>query len=257
MGLWKTEYDPYIEDAMGTETGRTSIQKFGRVKNLQTGIAKYVWNGPTNDYYFTSGNIGSDGVEYYVSSSNALDTQVTIFQGIDELGFEQRIILPIDGQNKIRVGDTKLWFRMWRLINANGSNFAGDIYVYEDTTVTGGVPDDLTKIRAFIEAGDNQTQMAIWTMPINEVGSFRKAFLGISSRLATTISFEIYARVSGGVFALQGTISVNSTGTGAISREYDIGRSFFGGADVIVIATSDKSGVDAICEFDIQRRLAY
>lgn len=255
MGIWNTHYDPYIESASGIYTGRTPYTKFGRRKAVPVNTIVDVWNGPTNDYTFTSGIIGSAGVPLYISSDNILDTQTFLTSGINELGYEQEHTQTIEGQTKLRLGETLNWFRFWRAITRLGDSIIGNVYIYEDTTVTAGVPDDMTKVRGFIDNGNNQTQMAIWTMPINERGALVDILIGMSNKVQAAVSFEVYARVVGGVFALQGTLAVNAVGTGAFQRTYRIGRQFFQGTDFIIKAISGTVGVDVVSDFDIKRRL--
>ena len=255
MGIWNMQIDPYVATAMGIYTGRTVYNKFGRALDLDTATSIDVWNGPTNDYTFTNGTIGQAGVPYYLSSSDVDDTQKIYCTGIDENGFEQNYDQIINGQNKIRLGNNLLWFRLWDAININSESISGDIYIYEDTSIINGIPDDLTKVRGFIRNGDNQTQMGIWTMPINEHGVLCDMILGISNKVQATVAFEIYARLIGTVFTLRGAVSINSVGTGLFQRRYCAGTRFSPGADIIVRASTKTNALDVIADFDIKRRL--
>lgn len=256
-GLWKTEIDPFLESSMGIYTGRTVYNRFGRALNLTFDTLIDVWNGPTDLYTFTAGIIGQVGVPYYISSSNAADNQNFYFSGINEKGFEQNHSQPINGQTKTRLSDTFLWFRFWDAININSESLQGDLYIYEDTTVTNGIPDDLTKIRGFVKRADNQSQMGIWTIPLNEQGALTDVILGISNKVQAIVAFEIHARLVGGIFTLRGAGSINSVGTGIFQRCFCAGSRFFPGADILIKAQTKTNSIDVIADFDIKRRLIY
>lgn len=257
MGLWKTEIDPFLESSMGIYTGRTVYNRFGRATDLSFDTQIDIWNGPTDLYTFTEGIIGQAGVSYYISSSNASDLQNFYFSGIDEKGFEQSHSQPINGQIKTRLSTSLLWFRFWNAININSISLQGDLYIYEDSTVTNGIPDDLTKIRGFVKNSDNESQMGIWTLPLNEHGALSEIILGISNKVQATVAFEIYARLVGRIFTLRGAASINSLGTGIFQRSYPMGSRFLPGADILVRAQTKTNSLDVIADFDIKRRLIY
>lgn len=169
----------------GKVKGHSVMDKFGANQEITVGSDPEDICDQGGVYIFTD-NAGAD---YYVSSSNSGDNQLVKFEVLtvdssdnwNKEVFEQ----VISGQVKTLLtppsGDPIV--RIYRIENegASGDDLAGDLYVYEDTTVTLGVPDDLTKIRAKIFAGEiNQTLMAIYTIPTGYVGFLTKGEAGMN-----------------------------------------------------------------------------
>lgn len=172
---------------MGHVPGHKVIDKFGSNPAITTATdPEDVWDHG-GLYNYTD----NAGATYYVSSSAAGDTQETLFSvlTVDSNGNwnEETITQNIPGQTKTALvtpsGDPIV--RIWRIQNngVRGDNYAGEIYVYEDSTVTAGVPDDGTKVRAKIRLingiSPNQTQMALYTIPTGYVGFLYQGEFGM------------------------------------------------------------------------------
>lgn len=113
-------------------------------------------------------------VVYSISSSDVLDTTQTIkitayTEDSNGNRNEEIISISLNWQNKVAVNPAS-WDDIVRVIRMeNESNEWGDldwmVYLYEDDTVTWWVPDTPAKIRALINNWNNQTLMAIYTIP--------------------------------------------------------------------------------------------
>lgn len=165
-----------------------------------------------------------------LSSSSTSDTgkliSVTGILSPNTVGFTTGYAL-LNGQNKVSIysnpaltGDPISFWRVHRMKNesAAGLNFVGTIYCYVDDTITGGVPNTASKVRAVIINGNNQTQMAIMTTP--------KGYVAFLYRREAGMQFDggfpagtSYARICyktreyGKVFQLKKTMTLNSDGT--------------------------------------------
>lgn len=104
-------------------------------------------------------------VTMYISSSNTADTQPYEVEGLDANWQPQTVSVTAQGQNKTEIGSGVTWSRIFNAQTLSGSNNAGNVYIYEDDTVTGGVPNTVTKIRGYIATGLNHAQQALWTVP--------------------------------------------------------------------------------------------
>ena len=178
-----------LEVAKGRIAGVSSIHKFGQNPQIDNTEEWDIWDGGDGaDYTFSS-----SGVIHYISSSNAGDTQTYDVIGLDENYLEQTISVTAVGQTKTQIGTGEKFRRIVRIKNTGSTDNAGVVYVYEDDTVTAGVPDTATKIRGQIQIGNNQTLMAIYTIPAGKTGylsswncnlGFKSRYLQISIHLS-------------------------------------------------------------------------
>lgn len=172
--------------SLGGIPGAIIVDKFG--ENPDVTESEDVWE-EGGIYNFTA----DGGTTYYISSSNAADTQTIEFQVLTDEGngnwnlevFEQDLLgttktalLPPSGDPIVRI------FRMQNQADTGG-DLVGKLYVYEDdTTTTPGIPDSAgtvgSKVRAVMVNGNNQTLMAIYTIPTGYVGFLFEGELGQS-----------------------------------------------------------------------------
>lgn len=181
----------------GDIPGYDYIHKFGANPSITTTL-ETVW-AQGGIYTYPS----DSGVTLYISSSENTDAGKSInISGLDENFLEKSVTITLDGtdaETKTEItGHT--WTRIFRAFNAGSTDLDGDVYIYEDDTVSAGVPDTATKIRAKIVAAEQQTQLALYTIPANKIGCVNRA--SMSSGRNVDIDFKLYTRLFGGVFRL-------------------------------------------------------
>lgn len=152
--------DLFTEIIEGKYTNLSADHKFGRNSSVGTSDENVNDIGGTYTY-------SSAAATYYISSSSGSDTDQTItVVGIDSAGDLTTRTVNLVGQTQTTIsGGTML--RIFRAYVSSGSGLVGDVYIYENDTVTSGVPQTSTKIRAKILIGNNQTQMAQFSTPNN------------------------------------------------------------------------------------------
>ena len=215
-----------LEISKGNVAKHDLIVKFGENQTISTATdPEDVWD-QGGLYTFTA----NGGADYYVSSSDNTDTQPVLLYLLTEDSNgdwnNELVTVTLTGQTKKLVtttsGDKPV--RIYRALSLGSTDFAGDVYVYEDDTVTGGVPDTDNKIRAKMLAGENQTLMAIYTVPSNTTAYLTRVFLGISkvTGAATPVSarFSFKIRPFGGTFLINGTVATRSD-AGMVNLHYD------------------------------------
>lgn len=217
MGAW----NPFsgLEIAKGNVPNHTHIRKFASLPDLDSGDGFLdVWNQPSKDplLYDAFGVATIDTI----SSSSAADTVNILITGLDIAGHVRVQIAVLDGQNKVTL--TYPLYRCYRALNANGTDLAGDIYIYPDTPIVTGIPTDKTVIRAYIDQTQQQTQMAQYTIPVNSVGYNDWLFFGFSKKTSTNSIVKIQARVLNGVWLDQGFLTLNTTGTSALEARLSV-----------------------------------
>lgn len=205
--------------SQGYFDGYSVIDKYGENPEVTTGTdPEDIWEYG-GIYTFTV----DAGTTYHMSSSDNADTQTMEFQ-----------VLTVDGEDNWNpevfeqdlVGQTKTALvppsgnpivRITRMQNVDNSNLAGTMYVYEDdTTTTPGVPDTATKVRAIIDNGNNQTLMAIYTIPTGKVGFLFRGEIGLTYTAgvqATDFALADYrSRRFGKVFKTKKRLTCITTG---------------------------------------------
>jgi len=182
----------------------------------------------------------------FVSSSDAGDTGQRIsVQGLDIKGnlVDQEIIT--DGQSNVAL-PTALW-RVFRMENNSdsGGDLVGTLFCHTDPDPTAGVP-LAANVRAIITNGNNQTLMALYTIPKGKIGFLYRGEFGVSREAASGASVQCayYSRRLGKVFKIKKRIDLQTSG----SSLYQDNRSF---PDIIPDLTDIRLTVESVSTNDI------
>lgn len=231
---------PYLYDvAQGNVTGATSVNKFGYNPTLATSYED-VWEGSSIYTYPAS------AVELHCSSSDDTDTQDITVTGLDATWASQTVTQTLAGQTETVIGSGVTWMRVFQVKNAGTTDFAGTVYVYEDDTVTAGVPDTASKIRAQILGDNNQTLMALWTVPLANTAYLLDFYAATSSPKLVTVS--LYIREFGGVFQLK---HIESFTASRFEHKFELPLKLEAKSDVTIRAKVTVAGGDCYAGFDL------
>ena len=134
-------YSGYEKLVVSVEDKKKSLLKFGRYDNLGTSF-ETVWSQGGNETFPTGNTIG------FISSSETSDTQLTRVEGhtIDVNGRLTFVVQFIVLQGRTKTALSTPLRDVTRIRNEGTTDWAGTIYVYEDDTVTNGVPQTASKI---------------------------------------------------------------------------------------------------------------
>ena len=217
-----------------------SIYKFGYNDDLDSGVEEDVWDYGGTYTYSTTADIDS------ISSSSALDTQDILVYGLDANWEQVEQTVTLNGQTKVTL--TTPLIRVWRMINVGTTDLAGNVYLYVDGTISGGIPTVANTIRAFIEGGNNQTLMMLYTVPSGYTAHIRKLTASLGGLVSSYGTFKLWARPYGGVFALKGVIDLDTDGNSvyesvfqgwlALPEKTDFRISCLGNANNMKVSTS-------------------
>lgn len=217
--------------SMGQIPGYSTIDKFGENPLIDTGSApEDIWEGSVAYTY------DADGTAPIVSliSDNAADTTDIQIQGLDIDGNEVIQILTLTGTTRVPL-TTALW-RVYRMENVGTSSIAGMVYCYIGT---GGVP-AIGSTRALINDGNNQSLMAIYTVPKGKVAFLYKGEIGMSRpQIAGEARAAYYSRRLGKVFKVKKRVNITNQGS-SVYQDY---RSF---PDVIPALTDIRLSIESV-----------
>ena len=186
------------------------VNKYGINNDVDTGSTpETVWDGSVLYTYTTTAQ------DYYISSSSALDvTDVTVELLVEDGAdwVREYVTVALQGQTSVQLttASTLLAIRSNRAFNSNGAVNVGDVYIYETTAISGGVPIDITKVKSIFQAKYQQTEQAVYSVPsklengtVITAGHITKWRTDVVKK--TTISAEvgIFTRAFGKIFRNQ------------------------------------------------------
>jgi len=231
--------------AQGEVSGTTYIHKFGYAEDFDTGDgAVNIWGG--------ADDAGIDQMEYVFStttnitevvSDSASDTFDLEVQGLDVDWALSTQTVTLNGQTPVSL--TTDLRRVFRMKNVNSADNVGHIYATATTTsYTAGVPDNTTKVRAVIHPNNNQTLMAIYTIPAGKTG-YMSNFWATTAGANKTSNYviDLKARPFGKVFNLKNREALSDVGTSHINQPYYIPEVFAEKTDIMMTADVVASGV--------------
>lgn len=244
--------------AEGNVTGKSFIHKFGEAPDFDTGDNTVtVWDG-AND-----GLLGGGAMAYTysstadidtISSSSASDTGDIEIQGLDSNYDIVTQTVTLNGQTDVSLTTTLL--RVFRMKNVGSSDFVGVVYLRTNgSTQTGGVPDTANTVRAIVNNGNNQTLMAVYTIPAGKTGYLRDWYASTAGGSRTTnYKMRLKARPFGQVFQLKHTSAIAENGTSYIQHEYTEPEIFNEKTDVELTSEITETAItaaDVSAGFDI------
>lgn len=206
--------------AQGLISGYSTIDKFGYNPVVATDSdPEDIWEGGGIYPFSTTADIIS------LSSSDDSDTQDIIIYGLTLDGAMVTQTKTLAGNTRV-VLDTPLW-RVYRMENEGSTDLAGIVYCYSGTESAVGVPSGASVEKARIDNGNNQTLMAVYTIPAGKVGFLYRgevgmAFTGVLGAGTVYMRGVYQSRRPGGVFKIKKQLSCVATG----SSNYADRRSF-------------------------------
>jgi hypothetical protein len=205
-----------LQVARGMIAGHKQLFKYGNSADVN-GEIETIWSHSTLYVYPTS------AIHMKVSSANANDSalgtgaRTVLVSGLDQNYNEISEIVTLNGQTPVLTA--ALFIRVFRayVVTAGASNTAaGTIYI-GDGVVTAGIP---AIVYAEISLGENQTLMAMWTVPAGYTFYvYRGTFTAASNNSSQYILGKFVVRPFGGVFRNAADVTANSN---VIAYDFEI-----------------------------------
>lgn len=191
----------------GAVTGTSSVFKFGFNPDIN-GVEETVWDHGGIYAYPAA------AIQMSVSSSSVNDTAAgtgarTVFvAGLDANYNEISETVTLNGQTPVLTSALFLRINRASVVSAgSGETAADDIYVGTGV-VSAGVP---ATVYARIRLGDNQTLMAVWTVPSGYTGYILKGNIGTGTvHINQYIVARLVQRPFGGVFRTASKVTLQN-----------------------------------------------
>ena len=232
-------------DTVSVESKAKSLVKFGRRSTLGTSFAT-VWEATNaNETYVSTNAIDT------ISSSSASDTGTVTVEGHTISGSDLTFAVQaatLNGQNKVVLGTPLA--RATRIFNTDSSDWVGDIYVYQDDTLTGGVPNTAAKIHLKgTGVPRNQSEKCSTAISSVDYMLVTTLFGSVSSKTNAIVEFEFQIRESGGVFRTRAPGFSAAEDSGGVSMMLDPLLIVPSNADCRMIAKSSASNTEVEAGF--------
>lgn len=150
----------------------------------------------------------------HISSSSSADQDIEVtVEYLDLLWQPQTAVVftdDTDGQTEIITSITAI--RINKAWVSGGSAAVGKIYLYEDDTVTLGVPQTATLIHAVLEIADQETKHGWWSIPDGYEGYVLDWQVDTLAAIVMTNKVEV--REFNGVFLSKDTLIINAGSKG-------------------------------------------
>lgn len=234
------EIESTFGDKVSVDRKAKSLLKFGKSATLVANTRATVWSVGGMETYVQDNLIDA------ISSSSASDSEEIYLEchtvtgtGTDQQFTFMTQTVSLNGQNKVLLPTPVA--RVSRVYNNNGTELVGAVYVYEDTAITAGVPNDITKVHAQIPQGFQQSFKAATTFSNEDYYILTGGFGSVSNKQAANVDFYLEYRTPGKVFRQGAAVSASSTG-GSWSVELDPAIIIPKNADVRITCEASANG---------------
>ena len=198
-------------DVVSIDKKAKSLLKFGKSAELSADTMETVWSLGGHETYVQDNLIDS------IVSSGAADNEEIYIEchTVEGTGADQKFTfltqtVTLDGQNRVPLPTPVA--RVSTAYNNNGTELTGSVYVYQETPLTNGVPQDLTKVHEHIPQGFQQSFKAATTFSDEDYYVLTGGFGSVSNKQAASVDFYLEVRTAGKIFRQGAAVSASSTG---------------------------------------------
>ena len=202
------EIEQQFGEKVSIDRKAKSLIKFGKSASLPAGSLQTVWTVGGNETYVDDNTIDS------ISSSNVNDNQEIYLEchTVDAEGNFTFLTQTVNLNGQTRVALPVPVARVSMAYNNNGTEIQGRVAVYENTTLTNGIPTDVSKIHIDIPLGLQESFKAATTFSNTDYFVLTGGFGSVSSKQAGAADFYLELREQGKVFRQVAAISATSSG---------------------------------------------
>jgi len=225
-----------------------SLRKFGRNGTVDTAL-ETIWTPGGNEVYCTTNAIT------HFSSSSGSDTQQIIIEGHTVTGTGASAVFTFSVQTVTLSGQTKVALttplaRVSRAYNDDSTDLVGNIYVYEDDTVTAGVPQTANKLHLQIPAGSNKSFKASTTFSNNDYFALTGMYASVTKSSGNAaVDFFLEVRFVGKTFTVKEQMTITA-GSAGVELFFDPVIVIPQNADVRIRAVATATNIPCAATFE-------
>lgn len=206
------DHDPLINDALNriyadysvnvsVKNKAKNLLKFGRCENIGTSLGTIWFTGQddADETYVADDTNSIDSI----SSSSASDTEVVTIEGHTMASGDRTFVsqtATLNGQTKVTLSTALNRVTRCYHNGESSTDLVGEIYIYEDTTISSGKPTDTTKIHLTIDAGKNQSEKCATTLSSTDYWIITTFRCSVLKKTAAYADCQLEWRSVGGVF---------------------------------------------------------
>jgi len=234
--------DPMLDISMGVKLGYSWVNKFGQNTAVASGGTEEIWDGSTTYTWPTSATI--------THVRAAVDSATTQGQVVEVQGLDASYVLRIqnatlDGADSTtEVALSPPLIRVFRMKVLDGTA--------SDQDIQAG-PTGFASQQAIITAGNNQTLMAIYTIPAGKTGYLVTWYAAINpatNQDPTSMPIRVWARDNTNGYAPQ-IKHIHGITTGHVQHFYKPYQKYQEKTDIWMTAAPVGKAADVSAGFDI------
>ena len=199
--------DDYFEKVSAGEIeGASAFYIFGENPDIDTSSSETIWEFGD----FTANTAGD--TQYYISSSDASDNMDVLINVIKADGSAEGLIVSLNGQTEESI--PTLFENPNNAIVLSDTQHQGEIYIYNVTGNSSGVPNDSSSVKEFISTNDGMSR-----------GSSSKFWIQIPSEKRLSVrSLDLYVGKNKDIDFF---VQIDSSGVNVITKKIQIYQSSF------------------------------
>lgn len=248
LALAMREVESTYGDKVSPYEKGKSLLKFGRNSDMTLDTLETIWELGGNETYVpfdgtnpidkaSSSNSGDNAViryEYHTQAGTGANTEFTFGIGQFTLNGQAKVDLPV------------ACARVSRAYVVSGT-LNGDLYIYEDGSLTAGVPQDLTTVHITIlgSLGQTQSYKAATTFSNTDYFIATGGFVSVNRKQAGGVDFQLQVRQVNSVFRPVARIALESSAQDTVQISFLPYAIVPRNADIRVVGVSSASGVEA------------
>ena len=231
----------------GDYKGVDNIGKFGHNADVDSAAAEDVWSVGGVYSYLPTATI------LYASSGSSGDTNEMKVFALDGNYVDHEVSVTLAGTAAVQIGSAgSTWLRPYRAFNNGATENGGDVYIATTTAQTTGIP-AAGEIMAKIDQVDQQTAMAIYTIPAGKTGYITTYYASINKTggAAVAASVTLKTREVDKCFRVRRIDGMAKDGTSHYKHDFTMPIKIPEKTDIKMNADVSADNTDVSAGFDI------